>query len=379
MADALTRSQLIQQQIENLQRNAPPPVTQAERDQIMKGRKGQKDIDAGRAAIDARSKEVSDYTAKLDKLMTDLGSAQATDAAAAEKAKREAGSDVMKDIAAPAGAGAAGGSAVSYGLNKIVHGGAQDRANAIIEIGKEIGPTKDLTNSQVNLSRAVGAANAAEKYAPSTLSGKLGQVGGKVATYGVPVGALAFEFNRYNKIANDESKPWDERQGAARMANGFLGAFSGVGVEGAARAFNSKIQPGEGEAMMRVMAARDFARRMDAKNAPAAVASPESAPQSPLARALQAQTIDAEVVPPSALAVAAPAKALPMPAAQQEVSPAPAVPAEAATATPEPPAASSATPGTKAYIRDQLATLKPDLKGTSRMNKSDLAAALADA
>lgn len=319
MAETLTRSQLIQQQIENLLKNAPPAITEAERNQIMKGRKKQSDIDAGRAAIDARAKEVSDYNGKLDRLTAQLGDAQREEKTGAEKAKREEGSDPVKNIAIPSGIGLTGGLAGSYGLNKIVGLGDADKTRAITEIGNEIGPTKDLTNSQMNRSRAVGAAKAAELYAPPTGLGKAGALVKRGLTYGLPAGIVGYEYERYKSIADDENRPWDERQAANRMANGYLGVASGIGAEGSARFLNKRVGKGEGESMMRIEAARDYARRMDEADARPKVERPAMPPagtSSSFDRGPM-KTIDAEVIPePVAPPTAAPQKALPPPDAE---------------------------------------------------------------
>lgn len=264
MADTKA-SALIRKQLEQLLNNAPPPLTQAEREQIMKGRKKQADIDAGRAAIQARADEIAKHQKQIDDLTTKLGKTETEEGAAAEKAKREESADVWKDIAGPAGAGVALGGGTSFALNKIVGAGDKARSNALIAIGDEIGDTRDLTASQVNRSRAVGAAKAAEKYAPTNALAKSGNFLKRAGTYAVPAGFIGYEYSRYHDMANDEGLPWEQRQNAGRVANALLGGFTGVGVEGAARFLNRKEEPGVGRAMMRIEAARDLANRFDAK------------------------------------------------------------------------------------------------------------------
>jgi hypothetical protein len=83
MADQQKRSDLIRLQIENLMKNAPQPYSKAEQDQIMKGRgksgtpqQRQADIDAGRAAIEARNKEIRDLNSQVSSLNEQLGTAE---------------------------------------------------------------------------------------------------------------------------------------------------------------------------------------------------------------------------------------------------------------------------------------------------------------
>src|SRR5688572_18123533 len=157
MAETTLRSKLIQQQIENLLQNAPPPVTAAERNQIMKGRdkKGQAEIDKGRAAIKAREEEVRAHNEQIERLSKELGLAQTDEGVAAEKRKREEGSDPWSQIAIPAGIGILGGAGSSHLINSRIDKYDQNRIRALNEIADEIGPTEKLTNSQMNRSRAV--------------------------------------------------------------------------------------------------------------------------------------------------------------------------------------------------------------------------------
>lgn len=267
----------------------------------MKNRKGQKSIDEGRAAIQARADEIAKHQQQVDSLTKQLGSVETEESAAAEKAKREAGADVWKDIAGPAGAGVLLGGGTTFALNKIIGSGDKARANALIGIGDEIGDTRELTNSAVNRARAVGAAKAAERYAPTTIAGKTGNFLKRAGTYAVPTAFIANEYRRYENMANDENLPWEQRQAASRMANMFLGGFTGVGVEGAARFLNRKEEPGVGRAMMRIEAARDLANRFDAKDLGVGVedrgsilqAGPRNAlnakPKPPTSRTIEAQ------------------------------------------------------------------------------------------
>lgn len=274
MAEALNRSQIIKEQIDNLKSAAPPALTQAERDRIMSGRKGQKDIDAGRAAIDARAKEISDHTKALNELYTKLETAGKDEGAAATAAssetrrlEREAGSNPLLTTAAPFGAGAAVGAGVGEIENRILHKFGEGNAKAIVEIGNEIGPTNKLTNSKVNLSRATGAAQAAEKYAPSSPLRQGAAVAGRGLSYAVPAGLFYNEYQKYQHRADDPNSTDADKQMNQGISNALLGTSTGIAGDGGMRFFFPSRHDGEGEAMMRINAARDFARRTDEKAA----------------------------------------------------------------------------------------------------------------
>jgi hypothetical protein len=83
MADQKKRSDLIREQIENLLKNAPKPYTDAEKEQIAKGRgkrgsaqERQKEIDEGRATVERRNEEVRAFNKQISDLNTQLGDAE---------------------------------------------------------------------------------------------------------------------------------------------------------------------------------------------------------------------------------------------------------------------------------------------------------------
>lgn len=222
------------------------------------------------AAAASKSQDQSFELQKM-KLQQDAAAAAAKkeqdDREAAERRAREDSADPISGIAVPAGIGMAAGAGASHLINSIVSAGDRARVRAINEIGDEIGPTSGLTASQTNRARAVGAAKAAERFAPAGTGGKLMQLLARGASYGVPGAVVLNEYKRYEDVAEDESRPWAERQAASKVANGFLGAGSGILAEGAARAFNPIGADGEGRSMMRIEAARDLAKRMDEADA----------------------------------------------------------------------------------------------------------------
>jgi hypothetical protein len=274
MAEPLKRSQLIQQQIEDLRRNAPPALTQAERDQIMSKRKGQADIDAGRQSIADRERVIADHAAKVDSLISKYDSAVKDETAQGNREgdertrqEREANASPLWNTFLPAGAGAVGGAAIGEAENRILHQFNKGNAEAVKEIARELGPTDRLTNSVMNRSRAAGAAAAAEKYAPSSLMRQGGAVAGRALSYGIPAGIFANEYSKYAERAADPKATEADRMANQRIANGLLGVATGIGADGGMRFFFPSRHEGEGEAMMRINTARDYARRMDQADA----------------------------------------------------------------------------------------------------------------
>jgi hypothetical protein len=88
---------------------------------------------------------------------------------AALQQQREENASPLWNTTIPAGIGALGGAGIGELENQILHRFNKGNAEAIKGIAKELGPVENLTNSQLNRSRAAGAATAAEKYMPSSL------------------------------------------------------------------------------------------------------------------------------------------------------------------------------------------------------------------
>lgn len=264
MAEQLSRSKIIQQQIENLQRTAPPELTQAERDQIMKGRKGQKDIDAGRAAIAERELAIREHADQVNALTSKLDEALAAEGTEQTRQEREAASDPLWNTYIPSGVGAVGGAGIGEIVNRLLKEFNSGNAEAIKGIARELGPVEKLTTSQLSRARAAGAASAAEKYAPSSPLRQGAAVAGRGLSYGIPAGIFYNEYSKYEDRAKDKSLPESERMGNQRVANALLGVSTGIAADGGMRFFFPSRHEGEGEAMARINAARDYSRRMDA-------------------------------------------------------------------------------------------------------------------
>ncbi len=258
-----SRSEILQQQLEEMKKYAPPALSQQERDKIMANRKGQADIDAGRKAIADREKAISEYAAKVNDLSSQLSSAMSDEGKERTRQGREAAADPLWNTFIPSGAGAAGGAAIGEVGNRILHGFNKGNAEAVKEIANELGPVKDLTNSQINRSRMAGAASAAEKYMPSSPLRQAGNVVGRGLTYGVPAGLFYNEYSKYADRAADPTATDADKAANQRIANALLGVSTGIAADGGLRFAIPSRHPGEGEAMARINAARDYVKRVD--------------------------------------------------------------------------------------------------------------------
>lgn len=241
--------------------------------------------------------------------------------AAAAKTQREQGASPVYDVFAPAAAGAVVGGLYGELTNRGLDRFEAGNAAALREIGEELGPTKDLTSSQVNRSRAVGAAEAAKRFAPQTTTGKVASAAGRLASYGIPAAVIMNEFRRYKAMADDDQLSESERIAYQRLANGFLGVGTGIGADGGRRFFFPSRPEGIGRAEMRVRAARDLAQRMD---------------KTDMARAAQTGNIANDITPPARTAPAPVTPATAMAPSPRPVLPAPvSVPAAPALPSPE--------------------------------------------
>lgn len=295
---------------------------------------GERETQARRDAADLERRRIELEQSRLNQANSQQN------AEVERRAQREAAVDPWSQTFMPFATGAAVGGGYGELTNRGLTAYEAGNVRALREIGDEIGPTSDLTNSQINRSRAAGAAAAAERFSPNKLSSRIGASAGRMASYFVPAGVVLNEWNNYRSRAVDPNLTEAERNANQKIANGLLGVATGIGMEGGRRALLPSRAPGYGEAMMRIETARDYAKRMDAKDAAAT-----SAPENKLLRVAN------EVTEPAA----APAKALPAP--EVETSPA---------QTPKSP-----TPGSYAHMRAQAREL--GIKGASGMAKADLA------
>lgn len=258
-----SRSEILQQQIDELKKVAPPSLTQAERDQIMKSRRGQAEIDAGRKAISDRERAVGEHSTKLNELFGKLDEALKDEGKDKTRQTREEAASPLWNIFAPSLAGAAGGAGIGEIGNRVLHGFNKGNADAVKEIAKELGPVEKLTNSQLNRSRMAGAAAAAEKYMPSSALRQASNVAARGVTYGAPAGLFYNEYGKYADRAADPNATDADKAANQRIANALLGVSTGIAADGGLRLALPSRHPGEGEAMARINAARDYAKRMD--------------------------------------------------------------------------------------------------------------------
>lgn len=326
----------------------------------MKGRKGQADIDAGRRAIADREKAISDHSGKVNDLLAKLDTAIREEGGEATRREREANASPLWNTYIPSAAGVAGGAALGEVGNAMLRSFNKGNAQAIIEIGDELGPVSKMTNSQMNRSIASGAAKAAERYAPSSAVGKMAGTAGRLGGYAAPAGVVYNEYLKYQQRADDQSRTESDRLANQGIANALLGTSTGIALDGGLRVFYPPREPGEGRAMARINAARDYARRMDASD--------EARALNPLMRGARPAV---DITPPARAIDVTPEPARP---AIPPPRTAPAAPTEPAVPSTEPSAAPRS--GTKAALVAQAKEL--GIKNAKNIPKADLATRVAD-
>lgn len=177
-----TRSQSLQEQLDRLLAQAPKPYTAEEIKQIEKGRKGQKEIDEGRATIERRNEEVRKAQDQIDKLNEQIGRAiefETNTASKSQESQERSAKDAEKrsmyglGLTAASGgvapiAGWAMGRAMGGGINKLadkaqefknrsLQGAAEDRLRGVTtregaRIGTERSGAMPSPNSVVRVS-----------------------------------------------------------------------------------------------------------------------------------------------------------------------------------------------------------------------------------
>lgn len=191
MAEQKRRSQSIQEQIDRLTQTAPRPYTSDEVKQIEKGRKGQKEIDEGRATIERRNKEVREFNEQIGRLNEQLGIAAESEAKlgrqmaederiAARRAEKESPLVVGMDAASKVPAGLLGyavgrgviGGGINYATDK-----AQELKNKVLEriAGDRV---KGLTTS-------AGARTGAERAGVMPSANSVLRVGGRMLPHAI--------------------------------------------------------------------------------------------------------------------------------------------------------------------------------------------------
>src|SRR5690606_30661153 len=136
-------------------------------------------------------------------LERDRLAAEQADKEAARQQTREESSNPLMNTTVPAIVGGVAGAGIGEIENRILHNFNKGNADAIKGIAKELGPVENLTNSQMNRSRAAGAAAAAEKYMPSSPMRQTGAVLGRGLSYGIPAGIFYNEYTKYEDRATD--------------------------------------------------------------------------------------------------------------------------------------------------------------------------------
>jgi hypothetical protein len=327
MAETKKRSDLIQEQIDRLMKTAPSPYTADEIKQIEKGRKGQKEIDEGRATVNKRAEEVRAFNAQIERLNEQLGKAIESEANLARQSSADKSAEAKEaEKRSPYGVGIQ----IASGLPAAAAGYATGRS-----IGSKINAeadksqaSKNATLSQAAQDRVAGLTTRegartgmqrAGAMPPASSVGRFISRAGPQATIG---GLMAGKGLLLAKNV-DENDPLLNQGINQGFASGLIGAGVGMAEKGLQYGFNPGVAP-------------------DAR----AIAIMES---NQLRRGGLNNAVDRG-------SLNTPQTALPPPN-EPDVTP-----------------KAAPTPGSVAHLREQAKAL--GVKGTSRMGKGELASAL---
>lgn len=219
----------LRRQIEEIQ--VPPLPTQAEQDQIMKGRKGQADIDAGRRAIQERIKANQDaitlrstLTTQLSGLEEKAGQRKKEEEAASPEAQRNKALMTLGPSAFGYGAGYGGGALISRS-----QGATETDRNVQRRSTAETGPRAarmESANKGGLIPRSSATARGLSRFAP---------FGAGAAFFGGDAAAMQYMMDKADTQGEKDI------YGVSRNLLG--GTAAGMAHSGLEATFNPKVIP----------------------------------------------------------------------------------------------------------------------------------------
>lgn len=185
------REQLLQSLTRDLDSfQLPERFSQAQKDQIMKGRKGQADIDAGRRAIEANEEQYQRALTQRGTLQKQIQDLSGEVGAAKERAAAESPYEQGRQIALfglPAAAGLVGGYAKGSSLSDMLRARAAERSSRIGELAESV-RTREIPHAE-----AAKTARSLRLAGPSRHG--LGPLGAGLALTGIGAGQRALAPN----------------------------------------------------------------------------------------------------------------------------------------------------------------------------------------
>lgn len=248
MPEPIKRSEILQKQIDALIKDAPKAITQEERTQIMKGRKSQADLDAGRAAIQARVDEVAKHSAALERLNAQLGDAlkdegvTAKEAAAtqtknAKDAEKKSGYGIALEIGSGAGASlggyAAGRQVIGKGINWAMDKAQSYKNKTLAGVAED--RLKGITTRE-------GALGAVERSGAMPSANSVVRVGSRMLAHGIAGAGMAGKGGLMLSQVNPDD-PLETRSIDRGMGLGLIGAGLGITEQGAQYAIAPGVSP----------------------------------------------------------------------------------------------------------------------------------------
>jgi hypothetical protein len=246
MADK-KRSESLQEQLDRLLAQSPKPYTADEIKQIEKGRKGQKDIDAGRATVEQRNQEVRKAQEQIDKLNEQIGKAIEFEAGEGSKARGNAKADEREaekrspwGIAAQVGSGLPAGAA-GYMAGRYAGGFANADADEA-QRSRNQALEKVAQDRRAGLTTREGARTATELAGARPPQSRLGRFMGRAGAQST-LGALMAGKGLLLSQAVSEEDPLLNQAVNQGFSSAMIGGGVGLAEKGLQHGFNPKVAP----------------------------------------------------------------------------------------------------------------------------------------
>jgi len=247
MAEQKKRSEFLKEQIGRLMANQPMPYTAEQEAEIKRGRKGQKDIDAGRAAIEKRNEEVRAFNDQIAKLNEQLGKAEEAEQGEARRvgqetkaAEKEAEKSSPYGVAVQVGSGLPA-AAAGYAGGRLI-GGAMTRE------ADEGQAMKNQTLRQVAQDRVSGLTTREGARIGVERAGAMpprSSAGRFISRAGAPTAIGALMAGKGLLLAQrvNEDDPLLNQGVNQGFASGMIGAGVGLAEKGLQYGFNPRVSP----------------------------------------------------------------------------------------------------------------------------------------
>lgn len=247
MAETKKRSQSIQEQIDRLMQTAPRPYTDEQIKQIEKGRKGQKEIDEGRALVSRRNEEVKAFNEQIGKLNEQLGAAAESEEKSSQAARGNAKADEREaekrspwGIAAQVGSGLPAGAA-GYMAGRLAGDYANKDADEAQRSRNET-LNKVAQDRRAGLTTREGARTATELAGARPPQSRIGRFMGRAGAQAT-LGTLMAGKGLLLSQAVSEDDPLLNQAVNQGFSSAMIGGGVGLAEKGLQHGFNPRVAP----------------------------------------------------------------------------------------------------------------------------------------